>query len=106
MGAFVYLLRCADDSFYIGCATGNDLEKRVAEHQRGAHPGSYTFPRRPVTLVWSEYFDRITDAIAVERKLKGWSRAKKQALISGDWNSIERLSRRRGGRSRTMKATS
>jgi len=106
MGAFVYMLRCADDSFYIGCATGNDLERRVAEHQTGAHPGSYTFMRRPVALVWSEYFDRITDAIAAERKLKGWSRAKKQALISGDWRSIEQLSKRRGGRPRTVKPPS
>jgi putative endonuclease len=106
MGAFVYMLRCADESFYVGCATGNDLEKRVAQHQSGAHPGSYTFTRRPVTLVWSEYFDRITDAIGVERKIKGWSRAKKQALISGDWTTIERLSKRRGGRPRTRKAMS
>jgi putative endonuclease len=103
VGAFVYMLGCADGSFYVGCATGNDLEKRIAQHERGAHPGSYTFTRRPVTLVWSEYFDRITDAIAVERKIKGWSRAKKQALITGDWNSIERLAKRRGGRPRTAK---
>jgi putative endonuclease len=94
MGAFVYILKCSDDSFYIGCA--NDLERRIAEHQSGVLPG-YTYARRPVTLVWSEYFDRITDAIAAERKLKGWSSAKKEALIRSDWASIRRLSRRRGG---------
>src|SRR5262249_16658074 len=70
VGAFVYMLLCADESFYVGSATGDDLTTRVAQHQTGAHPGSYTFTRRPVTLVWSEHFDRITDAIAVERKLK------------------------------------
>jgi putative endonuclease len=74
-----------------------DLEKRVAEHQAGAHRG-YTFRRRPVRLVWSEHFDRITDAIGVERKIKGWTRAKKDALISGDWKKIKLLARRRAGK--------
>jgi putative endonuclease len=54
--------------------------------------------RRPVERVWSEYFDRITDAIAVERKIKGWSRAKKEALINGDWEALQTLSKRRGGK--------
>jgi putative endonuclease len=94
MGAFVYILKCSDDTFYIACA--NDLERRVAEHQTGTFPG-FTYARRPVVLVWSEYFDRTTDAIAAERKLKGWSKAKKKALTRGDWASIRRLSRRRGG---------
>src|SRR5690348_5884652 len=97
MGAFVYILRCSDDSFYVGSATGNDLDRRIAEHQSGAFPG-YTFVRRPVELVWSEHFDRMTDAVAVERKLKGWSRAKKQALIRDDWSQVRRLSKRRSGK--------
>jgi putative endonuclease len=97
MGAFVYMLRCADDFYYVGSATGDDLTKRVAEHETGAYPG-YTSTRRPVRLVWSEHFDRITDAIAGERQIKGWSRAKKEALIQGDWSAIERLAKRRGGR--------
>ena len=100
MGAFVYMLECADRSYYVGSATGDDLTNRIAQHQAGAYPGSYTYTRRPVTLVWSEHFDRITDAIAVERQIKGWSRAKKQALIAGDWSAIELLSKRRGGRPR------
>jgi putative endonuclease len=97
MGAFVYMLRCSDDSFYVGSATGDDLNQRIAQHQTGAFPG-YTYTRRPIELVWSEHFDRIVDAIAVERKLKGWSRAKKQALIRGDWSQVRRLSKRRGGK--------
>ena len=97
MGAFVYMLRCVDGSFYVGCATGDDLSKRMAEHETGALPG-YTSLRRPVALVWSEHFNRITDAIAAERKIKGWSRAKKQALIDGDWTMLHALSRRRAGR--------
>jgi len=93
MGAYVYMLRCADGSYYVGSATGNDLWKRMAEHETGAYRG-YTFKRRPVQLVWSEYFDRITDAIAVERQIKGWSRLKKEALIRGDWDEIKRLAKR------------
>jgi putative endonuclease len=81
----------------IGSATGDDLSRRIAEHQTGAYKG-YTFTRRPVTLVWSDHFDRITDAIAAERQLKGWSRAKKEALIRGDWERIGFLSKRRAGK--------
>src|ERR1700740_1483642 len=92
MGAYVYMLRCSDDSLYVGSATGDDLSKRVAEHETGAYRG-YTYARRPVQLVWSEHFDRITDAIAIERKLKGWSRAKKEALITGDWAKIGQLAK-------------
>ena len=97
MGAFVYMLRCSDDSFYVGSATGNDLNRRITEHQTGTFPG-YTYLRRPVELVWSEHFDGIIDAIAVERKLKGGTRAKKQTLIRGDWSQVRRLSKRRGGK--------
>jgi putative endonuclease len=97
MGAFVYMLRCSDGSYYIGSARGDDLSQRIAEHQSGAFSG-YTFSRRPVELAWFEHFDRITDAVAVERKLKGRSRAKKGALTRGDWTGIRELSRRRGGR--------
>ncbi|MGB3864670.1 MAG: GIY-YIG nuclease family protein [Xanthobacteraceae bacterium] len=99
MGIYVYMLRCSDDSYYIGSATGEDLSHRIAQHNTGAFPG-YTFSRRPVTLVWSEYFDRITDGIAAERQLKGWNRAKKEALIKGDWSMLTILAKRRGGRPR------
>ena len=83
MGAFVYMLKCADNSYYVGSATGDDLTIRIAQHQSGAFMG-YTWSRRPVVFVWSEHFDRIVDAIAVERQIKGWSRAKKEALIKSD----------------------
>jgi putative endonuclease len=97
MGAFVYMLLCADGSYYVGSATGDDLTRRVAEHENGVF-GGYTSTRRPLTLVWSEHFDRITDAIAVERQIKGWSRAKKQALMTGNWDRLKMLAGRRGGR--------
>ena len=66
MGAFVYILQCADDSYYVGSARGDDLDKRFYEHQTGAL-GGYTSTRRPVRLVFHEHFERITDAIAAER---------------------------------------
>ncbi len=97
MGAFIYMLRCSDQSLYIGIATGNDLTKRIAEHNAGVHRG-YTFTRRPVRLIWSEYFDVIIDAVAVERQIKGWSRAKKEALANGEWTRVQTLAKRRAGR--------
>jgi putative endonuclease len=96
MGIYIYLLRCADGSFYVGSATGHDLSTRIDQHNAGSYPG-YTFSRRPVVLVWSEYFDRITDGIAAERQIKGWSRAKKEALSRSDWASLSKLSKRRAG---------
>jgi putative endonuclease len=96
MGVFVYMLRCADGSYYVGSATGDDLAPRIDQHNAGSYKG-YTFSRRPVVLVWSGYFERVTDGIAVERQLKGWSRAKKEALLNSDWTQVSQLSRRRAG---------
>ena len=92
MGAIVYVLRCSDGSFYVG-STRTLLDDRIARHNAGSY-GGYTASRRPVMLVWHQEFDRITDAIAVERQIKGWSKAKKQALIGGDWDKIRELARR------------
>ena len=92
-GAHVYLLRCADGSYYVGSAR-RGLERRLSEHNSGAF-GDYTSKRLPVELVWAEHFPDITDAIAVERQPKGWSRAKKEALIKGDYTAIKALAKRR-----------
>ena len=97
MSTFAYILRCADNSFYVGSSTGDDLAVRINQHNQGYFLG-YTYSRRPVQLVWSQHFDRITDAIAAERQIKGWSRAKKQALIQSDWATVQKLAKRRGGR--------
>jgi putative endonuclease len=94
IAAWVYMLRCSDGSYYVGSARGETLDKRMAEHQSGAL-GGYTSTRRPVELVWSEWFQSITDAIAVERQIKGWNRAKKQALIAGDYDKLPELAKRR-----------
>jgi len=92
-GAYMYILRCSDDSYYVGSARGS-LERRVLEHQSGLIQG-YTAARRPVVLVYAEHFPSITDAIAAERQVKGWRREKKEALILRDWSSLPALSRRR-----------
>jgi putative endonuclease len=91
-GAYLYIVKCRDGSFYVG-TTRSSLEARIAEHNAGTFPG-YTESRRPVELVFSEWFDRITDAIEAERKLKGWSRAKKQAFIRDDMASLQQLAKR------------
>jgi putative endonuclease len=93
MGAWLYILRCADGSYYTG-TTRAELEQRVAEHQAGTF-GGYTSVRRPVELAFSEYFDTIADAIAAERKIKGWSRGKKEALMAGNFQRVSELAKRR-----------
>jgi putative endonuclease len=87
----VYIVRCADESFYTGIT--NNVEYRVGQHNFGTDPESYTFTRRPVRLVYSSEFRDVIDAIAWEKHVKHWSRAKKQALIDGDWSKIRRLAR-------------
>ena len=93
MSAFVYIVVCRDGSFYVGSTRGS-LERRLVAHNTG-HYGGYTSSRLPVELVFSQHFDRITDAIAAERQVKGWSRAKKQALIDGDFNRLVLLAKSR-----------
>ncbi|WP_136161497.1 TrmH family RNA methyltransferase [Sphingomonas flavalba] len=82
----VYMLRCADGSYYTGQT--DTLDRRIAEHESGAI-GGYTATRRPVALVWSEAFQTRDDARAAEARIKGWSRAKKEALIRGDWAALK-----------------
>ena len=90
MPYWVYILRCSDDSYYTGHT--DDLENRIAQHQDGSIEG-YTHPRRPVELVWSAEFPTRLEALERERQIKGWRRAKKEALIQGDWERLQDLSR-------------
>ena len=87
---YVYILKCADDSYYVGQTY--DVELRVAQHKDGTFEG-YTSARRPVTLVWHEFVQTGNQAFQLERKLKGWSRAKKEALIAGDYEQIHDIVR-------------
>jgi len=91
-GCWFYILHCADGSYYIGTSRAADLETRISQHNQGTF-GGYTAKRRPVTLVYSAQFDNIVDAIAYERQVKGWSRAKKEALIRGDFDALQELSK-------------
>jgi putative endonuclease len=92
MGADLYILRCADGSYYVGTTIAG-LERRMAEHRAGAYDG-YTARRRPVALVFHQHFERLDDAAAAERQVKRWRRQKKEALIRGDFASLLSLARR------------
>ena len=99
---YVYMLRCADGSYYVGSHRGDDLQNRINDHNNGLYPKSYTYKRRPVECVWCESFyhhDEINDC---ERKLKGWSRAKKEALINGNPEMLRILSKRKPTRDRLL----
>ena len=86
---WVYILKCRDGSYYTGHT--DDLEKRMAEHEAGS-PG-YTFSRRPLKMVFSDSFRSREEALSMERRIKGWCRAKKEALISGDWEELSLLAK-------------
>ncbi|MGB7873055.1 MAG: GIY-YIG nuclease family protein [Anaerolineales bacterium] len=89
MSYYVYILKCADGSYYTGST--DDLSKRLWQHQEGVTPGSYAFSRRPVELVWNEEVSTYREALTHERQIKGWSRAKKEALIRNDFEGIHEI---------------
>lgn len=88
---YVYILKCADGSYYTG-VTGN-LEQRLRIHESGENIGCYTYSRRPLTLVYYDYFHDVRKAIAFEKQVKGWSRRKKEALMQSDWDKLKLFSR-------------
>jgi len=93
--AWVYILECADGSFYVGSTV--DLERRVSQHDRG-EGAAYTRHRRPVRLVWAADFERVDEAFAFEKRVQGWGRAKRVALIEGRWSDLPALARGRNRR--------
>ena len=86
---FVYLLRCSDGSYY--CGQTDEIEIRMQQHYAGEI--GYTSTRKPVQLVWQGEFETRESSIAFEQQVKGWSRAKKEALIAGNWERIQQLSK-------------
>ena len=88
----VYILRCADNSFYVGSA--QDLDNRVKAHNDG-RGAAYTFKHRPVHLVYFEVFDSEARAVTRERQIKRWSHDKKQALVDRNIRRLKQLSKRR-----------
>jgi putative endonuclease len=87
---YVYILRCSDDSYYIGVT--NDYKSRFADHQDGKDAQCYTYTRRPLTLMYVESYGYVMNAIRREKQLKGWSRKKKEALMNEDWKNLMELS--------------
>ena len=90
---WVYILRCADGSYYIGCT--HDLQQRIKTHEQG-RAAEYTSRRRPLTLVYSEKHQTVDSAHRRERQVKRWTKEKKEALINGDLAGLKALSKRRG----------
>lgn len=89
--AWIYLLECSDGSFSVGSTTNLDL--RLQQHHAGGG-AAYTTDRRPVRLLWAGEFERASEAYAFERRVHGWSRAKKRALAEGAFSDLPLLSSR------------
>ena len=90
MSGFLYILECSDGTLYVGST--RNVEHRLDQHQSG-NGSRYTRPRRPVRLVYQQEFPNIGEAYAAERRLHGWSRAKRSALVEGRFDLLPELSR-------------
>jgi len=89
----VYILSCADDTYYTGIT--NNVNRRLIEHNESKNITSYTFSRRPVDLVFEAKYTNVEVAIAFEKKIKKWSKAKKEALINGEFNELPKLAKKK-----------
>src|SRR6266498_4329615 len=89
--AWMYILECSDDSYYVGSTKNLDL--RFSQHQSGKG-SKYTSGRLPVTLVYSEEYDRVSDAFYREKQVQGWTRRKRGALINGSFELLPALARK------------
>jgi putative endonuclease len=87
---YVYILLCSDKSYYTGIS--NNIDKRLREHNNSLDKKSYTYNKRPVKIVYKEAFQNPNDAIMWEKRIKGWTRIKKEALINGDFDKLKELS--------------
>jgi putative endonuclease len=94
MKGYLYVLLCSDGSYYVGSTT--NLETRIAAHEAG-EGGDYTSRRRPLSVAFTDEFETLHDAFLAERQVKGWSKAKKEALIRRDFDSLVELSKSREG---------
>ena len=92
MAFYVYILKCSDDSYYVGHT--DDIDKRMSDHVNHRYC-NYTSKRLPVKLVFLDSFQNRDSAFTWERRLKKWSRKKKEALIEGNWNKVQELSKKK-----------
>lgn len=98
---YVYILECSDKSYYIGVT--DNLEKRFQQHEKGINRDCYTYLRRPLKIAFYEMFNDPNSAIIFEKKIKGWSRKKKEALIKREFHLLPELSK---SKSNTQSSTS
>ena len=85
MSGYAYILRCNDGTFYVGST--NDLDRRLEQHAAG-EGAAYTRRRLPVALVWHLECERVDEAFAWEKRIQGWSHAKRAAFIEGGLEAI------------------
>jgi len=97
--AWMYILECADGSYYVGST--KDLERRISEHQEGLG-AKYTSKRLPVKLIYGEEYDRIDDAFYREKQVQGWRRAKSEALINGEPDLLPALAKKVFSKSKSV----
>lgn len=97
---YLYILRCADGSYYIGHT--NDLDRRLYEHNSGIIKG-YTSTRLPVKYVFADSCRSKDEAITAEYKIKKWSRTKKEVLINGGWEALEGIDKKLDKRKKQIK---
>ncbi|MGO2357911.1 GIY-YIG nuclease family protein [Mesonia sp.] len=90
---YVYILKCSDGTFYTGLTS--NLNKRLFEHRSGFHKESYTYKRRPISLVFYTSFTEIGFAIASEKQIKKWSKVKKKALIDSEYEKLPNLAKKK-----------
>tara|TARA_R110002050_G_scaffold56512_3_gene127139 strand:+ start:101490 stop:101780 length:291 start_codon:yes stop_codon:yes gene_type:complete len=89
---YVYILECCDKTYYTGFTS--NLTSRIIAHNSGKHKDSFTYSKRPLTLVFYCEFTEAKFAIDVEKQIKKWSRAKKEALIKGDYDALPNLAKK------------
>ena len=90
---YVYILLCKDNSFYVGHT--DDIDVRLAAHEQRHYPGCYTAKRLPVKLVFFQEASSRDDAFRAERQIKKWTRKKKEALINGDFDVLQKLAKKK-----------
>ena len=91
--SYVYILKCSDGTYYTGVTS--NLENRVFKHDSGFYPECYTYKRRPLELVFYCEFTDINFAIEREKQIKNWSKAKKEALINGNYDALPNLAKKK-----------
>ena len=89
----VYILKCADETYYVGMTS--DIKKRIHRHKTAYYENSYTSSRLPIKLVWTIHCPNFEQTMLLEKQIKKWSRAKKEALINGQFDLLPDLAKKK-----------